>query len=104
MGTHQHAAIEHSATAVKNMASSKTILSNNTRTCTAIIWLKNNSDEIAKAAISNTLHTLQGVSEVHYVREKPCIMMVDYCQQQVKATTLISAINLHGGVARIVGC
>lgn len=104
MGTHQHAILESNMTAVNVMAASNTNEAAKKRTCTAIIWLKNDSDERAKEAIATTLQSLSGVSEVHYVREKPCIMMVDYCRHQVKATNLIGAINIHGGCARIVGC
>lgn len=104
MGTHPHTMLESSMTEVNVMPATSTNRSAKNRTCTAIIWLKNDSDERAKEAIATTLQSLSGVSEVHYVREKPCIMMVDYCRHQVKATNLIGAINIHGGCARIVGC
>ena len=74
------------------------------RRCTAIIWLKNDSNNKAKSAIANTLQTIHGVSDVTYVRKKPCIMMVDYCRDKVQAHTIVGAVNIHGGVARIIGC
>lgn len=104
MGTHQHTSLQSNMTEVNVMAAASPDQAAKKSTCTAIIWLKNDSDARAKEAIATTLQSLSGVSEVHYVREKPCIMMVDYCRHQVKATNLIGAINIHGGCARIVGC
>lgn len=104
MGTHHHTALENDIKVVNDMASTSVTKPEKKPNCTAIIWLKNSSDESARVAIASTLQTLKGVSEVHYVRKKPCIMMVDYCRNEVSSTTLVGAINIHGGLARIIGC
>ena len=104
MGSHHPAVAEQQVALFGNISNTTTVKTETKHTCTAIIWLKNGSDTTAKRAIVSTLKMLKGVSDVHCVREKPCIMMVDYCREEVRATTVIGAINIHGGLARIVGC
>ena len=104
MGIEHHLAQDNNVNVSNAITASNTDKSADKKRCTAIIWLKNHSNKTAKSAIAATLQAMDGVSEVTYVRDKPCIMMVDYCRHQIKAVKLIGAVNIHGGVARIVGC
>ena len=72
--------------------------------CNATIWLKKGVNQTAEKAIAKSLYALEGVSRVNYIRQKPCIMMVEYCTKHLNSSTLISAVNMHGGVGRIIGC
>jgi len=78
--------------------------SNVAKSCMAIIWVKNGSNELDKMRLIQFLKKTTGVSDASFTREKPAILKVDYCTKEIKAANLVEKINSLGVFARIVGC
>ncbi len=76
----------------------------NAQTCMAIIWVQNGSRELDKDALIDSVEAMPGVSNAKFTREKPAILMIDYCRQETKAVRLVESISNLGAYARIVGC
>jgi hypothetical protein len=75
----------------------------NTRSCMAIIWVQN-AKAFDKNALIDSINAMPGVSGAKFTREKPAILMIDYCARETKAVRLVEGINNLGAYARIVGC
>jgi hypothetical protein len=76
----------------------------NTRSCMAIIWVQKGTREFDKNVLIDSVNAMPGVSSTKFTREKPAILMIDYCAQETKAVRLVEGINNLGAYARIVGC
>ena len=72
--------------------------------CMAIIWVQNGANEFDKSNLIETVKNMPGVFGAKFTREKPAILMVDYCTKETKAINLVEGINSLGAYARIVGC
>jgi hypothetical protein len=70
----------------------------------AIIWLKNGSNELDKMRFIQSLKNMTGVFDARFTREKPAILMIEYCTKDTKALSLAEEINTMGVDAKIVGC
>ena len=77
---------------------------NRAKSCMAIIWLKNGSNELDKMRFIHSLKNMTGVFDARFTREKPSILMIEYCTKETKALSLAKAINGMGVDAKIVGC
>ena len=74
------------------------------KSCMAIIWVKDGSNELDKMRLLQTVKKMEGVFDASFTRETPAIMMIDYCTKEVKAGDLAKNINDLGIIAKIVGC
>lgn len=100
MGLHQ----DHQSTTPSVISATTVRKEQRKSICNATIWLKSGANETAQKAIAKSLYSLEGVSRVNYIQQKPCIMMVEYCTKNLTSSALISAVNIHGGIGRIIGC
>lgn len=76
----------------------------NARSCMAIIWVQHGSRKLDRNAFIDSVKAMPGVLHAKFTREKPAILMIDYCGQETKAVRLVDSINNLGTYARIVGC
>ena len=74
------------------------------KSCMAIIWVQNGTAEFDKASLVTAVKQMSGVSDASFTREKPAILMVEYCTKETKAVELAEGINSLGAYAKIVGC
>lgn len=72
--------------------------------CVALLWLKGTPDETEKHQVLRTLNSVDGVLGLKFMRENPTVMMVDYCNREVKAEYLVNKVAATGSVVRRVGC
>ncbi len=77
---------------------------NRAKSCMAIIWLKEGSNELDKMRFIQSVKKMTGVFDASFTREKPAILMIEYCTKETKAVSLAGEINGMGIDARIVGC
>jgi hypothetical protein len=70
----------------------------------AIIWVQNGSREFDETTLVEAVKKLSGVSDAKFTRDKPAILMIDYCTKEIRAINLVEAITSMGAYARIVGC
>ena len=74
------------------------------KSCMAIIWVQNGTVALDKATLVAAVKQMSGVSDASFTREKPAILMVDYCTTETRAVELVAGINGLGAYAKIVGC
>jgi hypothetical protein len=77
---------------------------NRAKSCMAIIWVRDGSDELDKMRLIRSLKKMTGVFDARFTREKPAILMIEYCTKETRAVNLAEKINAMGVVAKIVGC
>lgn len=74
------------------------------KSCMAIIWVQNGTVELDKATLVAAVKQMTGVSGASFTREKPAILMIEYCTKDTRAVELVAGINSLGAYAKIVGC
>jgi len=74
------------------------------RSCMAIVWVHNGENQFDRTQLLETIKGMSGVSDANFGRDKPAILMIDYCVKEVSAVNLIQSIRELGLHAKIVGC
>jgi len=74
------------------------------KSCMAIIWVKDGSNDLDIMRFIQSVKKMTGVSDARFTREKPAILMIEYCTKETRAVYLAEEINAMGIVAKIVGC
>ena len=74
------------------------------KSCMAIIWVQNGAEAFNKISLIESVKKMNGVYDANFTREKPAILMVDYCTKETRAVELVAGINRSGAYAKIVGC
>lgn len=74
------------------------------RSCMAIVWVHNGKNQFDRTQLLDTIKAISGVSDANFGRDKPAILMIDYCVKELSAVNLIQRIRDLGLHAKIVGC
>jgi len=74
------------------------------RSCMAIVWVHNDKNQFDRTQLLEAIKGVRGVSDANFGRDKPAILMIDYCVKELSAVNLIQHIRDMGLHAKIVGC
>ena len=72
--------------------------------CSAILWLRTNTGNTSNHQLIHHLRNMHGIRSVRQMSNKPLMMMVRYCPDDLNLKRTLDHFGQEGALLRRVGC